>query len=124
MKRVGFLINPIAGMGGRVGLKGTDGVVDQAIRLGARPIADLKAAKAMRRLRTLFDRSADPPEVRWITCTGAMGSNCLNDAGFVEIHSVYESSAETHREEWPGFQTEWHSDQRQQSHGHDQQADE
>lgn len=32
--RVGFIVNPIAGMGGRVALKGTDGVVDEAIRRG------------------------------------------------------------------------------------------
>ena len=35
LSRVGFVVNPIAGMGGRVGLKGTDGVVDAAVELGA-----------------------------------------------------------------------------------------
>ena len=31
MTSIGFLINPVAGMGGRVGLKGTDDVADEAV---------------------------------------------------------------------------------------------
>jgi len=46
---LGFIVNPVAGMGGSVGLKGTDGeaIVHEAMRRGACPIAGQRAAKAI-----------------------------------------------------------------------------
>jgi len=77
VRRIGFLVNPVAGMGGRVALKGTDGVVGEAIRLGATPVAPVKAAEMLRALGT-------KPQVRlirWLTASGPMGEDSLRAHG-------------------------------------------
>jgi predicted polyphosphate/ATP-dependent NAD kinase len=71
--RVGLLVNPIAGMGGRVGLKGTDGVVEEAIKRGATPIAQDRAREFLDALRTA--------NVDLVACPGKMGADCAEDAG-------------------------------------------
>lgn len=81
MHRIGFVVNPIAGMGGRVGLKGTDGVADQAAAAGAKPTAPERArAFAEAALKLTAD---DPALVfQWVTAGGDMGAGPLRNAGF------------------------------------------
>ncbi|MCJ2531458.1 MAG: ATP-NAD kinase family protein [Candidatus Thermoplasmatota archaeon] len=73
MKRVGFLVNPIAGMGGRVGLKGTDGVLVEALALGAEPVASRRATEAL----ASFANTAAFRDVEWLTCGSPMGEGEL-----------------------------------------------
>ena len=91
--RIGFLINPIAGMGGRVGLKGTDDVIDEARRRGAEPVALARASEALSELhQRLHSLPSGCHEPQWLTCAGEMGAEALAVAGFSDIHVVYEVS--------------------------------
>ncbi|NHI82869.1 MAG: ATP-NAD kinase [Candidatus Thorarchaeota archaeon] len=68
---IGLLINPIAGMGGRVGLKGTDGVLDEAVKLGATPVAPKRAMEFLETLgRIIRSGSLD---IQILTCPQQMG---------------------------------------------------
>jgi predicted polyphosphate/ATP-dependent NAD kinase len=74
--RIGVVVNPIAGMGGRVGLKGTDGKVAEARELGAEPRAPERARRA---LAALHDRL---PDADLYVYGGEMGEDEARDAGY------------------------------------------
>jgi predicted polyphosphate/ATP-dependent NAD kinase len=76
--RLGLIVNPMAGLGGRVGLKGSDGEVIQqkAIALGAQSRAGERAREALRALLPLKD------DVEIVTCPGSMGAEAAESLGF------------------------------------------
>jgi predicted polyphosphate/ATP-dependent NAD kinase len=79
IKTVGFIVNPIAGMGGAVGLKGTDGkaILERAIILGAKPIAPARAESFLSELKPVKGR------IRLIVGAGGMGEDEARNCGFV-----------------------------------------
>jgi predicted polyphosphate/ATP-dependent NAD kinase len=78
VKTIGFIVNPIAGMGGAVGLKGTDGriILNKAISLGAKPIASQRAETFLAALESVKKSS------RLIVGAGEMGENQAEKCGF------------------------------------------
>jgi len=79
---VGFVMNPVAGMGGRVGLKGTDGKVAEAVARGAEPRAPDRARRALERL------AAVAPGTAVSVAADPMGEGPVVDAGFDPVRVV------------------------------------
>jgi len=88
VSKIGFLINPIAGMGGKVGLKGTDGVYEKAKKLGAKPISKKKADETIKELK---QRYKIEDKIKWYTCKGSMGHDILKKYFSKNIEIVYKS---------------------------------
>jgi len=84
--KIGFLVNPVAGMGGRVGLKGTDGVLKDAVKLGAKPVAPKKAEEALQEYLNEYSKNN---KVKWFTCSGEMGGKELKKVGVTKVEVVY-----------------------------------
>jgi predicted polyphosphate/ATP-dependent NAD kinase len=78
IKKLGLIINPVAGLGGRVGLKGSDGpdIQQQARLLGALPEAGMRTRLALEKLLPLKDR------LEILTWPGEMGAAAATQAGF------------------------------------------
>ena len=79
MKKLGLIINPIAGMGGSVGLKGTDNTAAEAFRRGAVPRAGDRAKAALSELLPVKG------EILVYTCPGAMGGDTAEEMGFQTV---------------------------------------
>ncbi|MFB7208761.1 ATP-NAD kinase family protein [Streptomyces sp. NPDC056255] len=93
MTRVGLVVNPVAGLGGRVGLGGTDGPdrARTALSLGARPLAGARAAAA---LGELAARTGEPARdgLLVVTAAGRLGADSVAAAGLTE-RIVYAAGA-------------------------------
>jgi len=93
--KIGFLLNPIAGMGGSVGLKGTDGnALDRAIVMGGTPIAASRADMALKhlndRLSEIKMRKSRELSIEFVTCSGVMGEDIFKryDLDYKVVYNV------------------------------------
>lgn len=77
-RKLGLIVNPIAGLGGRVGLKGSDGaeIQKKALELGAVPQSPNRAVQALERIASLKD------DLEIATYPREMGEDSAKKCGF------------------------------------------
>lgn len=74
--RIGLIINPLAGVGGPAGFKGSDGMAVQAQALGIEAKAGQRTQIALEQLLPVKDR------LQFVCLPGAMGADLLAQMGF------------------------------------------
>ncbi len=91
--KLGFVINPFAGIGGSVALKGSDGndIVAQALARGAHPQAEARASVAMQQITSVAKFSI-------FTAANAMGENVLHLLN-LPCEVVYKTDGQTSAED-------------------------
>jgi len=88
--KVGFIINPVSGMGGTVGLKGTDNLAELAAKLGGEPVSLIRAEQAL--------HSIEEDDIFFLTCSGKMGESVLKKTRF-KYDVIYDAPEKTSAED-------------------------
>jgi len=91
-------------MGGRVGLKGTDGVVQDALDRGAQPMSSHRGSETLKALAEIMEKRSEagsPLDIEWSTCKGPMGEDSFIEAGFTkdDLAVVYQGQEQTTAED-------------------------
>jgi Uncharacterized conserved protein len=93
MVRVGVLANPDAGLGGRLGLKGSDGQADFARSKGAEDRSGPRMKLMLQHFAKIHRVGFE--EIEWVTSRGRMGSDWMPMESYIEsIDYVHESSGD------------------------------
>lgn len=97
MFKIGLIVNPVAGIGGPAGLKGSDGdeIYQQAKELGFETRALQRAQLVLASLSELSDT------IEFVTCSGLMGEDCFglstsSTQASLKYTVVYTPQDETH----------------------------
>jgi len=99
MTRIGLLVNPDAGIGGRLGLKGSDGQAEYARSQGAEDRAGPRVRDALAHFTRL---RKDTSDLQWVTSEGRMGSEWIGSEIGI-ISTVHQSSGLTSAEDTAGL---------------------
>lgn len=75
MLTFGLIVNPRAGIGGQVALKGSDAVYDQALALGGKPRSPERTRRALAAV------GEELAACRWLSWGGEMGERYLSELG-------------------------------------------
>ena len=93
MVRLGLLANPDAGLGGRLGLKGSDGQAELARSMGAEDRSGPRLRAMLEHFSSIHRAGFD--DISWVTSKGRMGTEWLPDGQIGSISTVHSSSAKT-----------------------------
>ena len=93
-RRIGIIVNPDAGLGGRLALKGSDGMAEIARAKGAEDRAGPRMCEAFEHLFSIIELSLVPwDNVHWLLPKGRMGDSWIPEK--MKIHGKWTNISDT-----------------------------